>query len=210
MEKKYYVYFHINPLKNEIFYVGKGYGGRAYDKKTGRSKWWKDTINKYGLIIDIVEDGLTNDEAIEREIWYIAKLGRKDLGLGPLVNMTDGGEGASGYKHTSESLEKMSLVHKGRIYITGTRQTDETKRKISEAKKGQISWNKGISPSDETKMKLSVINKGNKYALGNTHSDEAKEKIKEARKRQTPPNLGRKMSEETKRKISETKKKRNE
>ena len=101
---RFYIYFHINPLKNEIFYVGKGTSGRA-KRKHNRSELWNNIVNKYGYIIDIVEDGLTNEEAFEREIFYIKKIGRRDLGLGTLVNMTDGGDGVTAkYKTEEERL----------------------------------------------------------------------------------------------------------
>ena len=60
-ENKYCVYFHINPLKNEIFYVGIGSVKRAHSKS--RSKWWKNIVSKYGYIIDIIETDLTWSEA---------------------------------------------------------------------------------------------------------------------------------------------------
>ena len=101
----YYIYFHINPLKNEIFYVGKGKGKRAYSKNN-RNNYWYNTTKRYGYIIDITEDGLTEQEAFEREIFYINKIGRKDLGLGSLINMTNGGEGPSGIKHTDEAKKR--------------------------------------------------------------------------------------------------------
>jgi len=37
--------------------------------------------------------------------------------------------------------------------------TEETKRKISEAKMGKPSWNKGVSCSEETKKKISETKK---------------------------------------------------
>jgi hypothetical protein len=115
-EKIYYIYFHINPLKNEVFYVGKGKGKdkRAYSKQ-GRNKYWNNTVNKYGLIVNLIETGLTNEEAKEREIFYINKLGRKDLGTGSLVNMVIGGEGGNGRKkkyHTEEERIKAYKEHK--------------------------------------------------------------------------------------------------
>jgi hypothetical protein len=100
----YYIYFHINPLKNQVFYVGKGKDKRAFKKD--RSNYWINYVKKYGYIIDIVEDNLTEQEAFERETFYIKKIGRKDLGLGSLINRTNGGEGISGLKHKEESKKR--------------------------------------------------------------------------------------------------------
>ena len=125
MEKKYYIYAHINAVKNEIFYIGKGSGKRAKDK-CKRSIVWKNTVAKYNYIIDILEDGLTQKEAYEREIFYIAKIGRKNLGTGPLVNLTDGGEGGNGRK--MNELEREKLINR---------------MKTNNPFMNQIPWNKG-------------------------------------------------------------------
>ena len=54
---------------------------------------------------------------------------------------------------------------------------DETKRKISEAKKGKVK-------SDEAKRKMSEAQKGEKHAFyGKHHTDETKRKMSEAMKR---------------------------
>lgn len=107
MDNKFYIYFHINPLKNEIFYVGKGCGNRAW-RKDRRSDLWNKTVKKYGYIINIVEENLTDQEAIEREMFYIKKIGRLKLKKGPLVNLTDGGEGRLGYKMNDEQKKNIS------------------------------------------------------------------------------------------------------
>ncbi len=168
MKNKYYVYAHINPLKNEIFYIGKGKDNRAY-VKYNRSKWWKKTVNKYGYIIDILEEELTEKQVIERERWYINRIGRKDLGKGPLVNMTDGGEGSEGYKYSKKTRKKMSNAKKGKKHSEETRKkmcqnngkgnlgkklSEETRKKMSESKKGNIPWNKGITKFKTVEEKL--------------------------------------------------------
>ncbi len=131
MENKYYIYFHINPLKNEVFYVGKGHGKRAYCKYK-RSKLWNNIVNKYSYIIDIVETGLTKEEANLREKFYISKIGRRDLGLGPLVNHTFGGDGGAQIV-TKEVKDKISKALKG---VKKPLRSEEHKINISIAKKG--------------------------------------------------------------------------
>ena len=59
-----------------------------------------------------------------------------------------------GKHHTAEHKQKMSIIMKGR------KLSDETKKKLSEANKGQIPWNKGLHQSDETRRKLSERMKG--------------------------------------------------
>ena len=49
------LYFHINPLRNEIFYVGIGSKARAYSKDS-RNRFWKFLVSKYGFIVNIVAE----------------------------------------------------------------------------------------------------------------------------------------------------------
>lgn len=137
MKANYYIYIHINLTTSEIFYVGKGTAYRA-SCKNHRSKWWNSIVSKYGYDIVLIEEGLTEEKAFELEKYYIKHFGRKDLGLGSLVNMTDGGEGMSGavgwnrgLTTCEETKKKMSLKRKGVL------KTEATKQKMSQAKKNR-------------------------------------------------------------------------
>lgn len=95
-KKSKFLYYHIKP-DGEIFYVGRGTKDRMLDLRqdTGRSKHWINTINKYGkqnIVVKIIAENLTTSESKLLEVEHIAKIGRKDLGLGTLVNKTNGGE----------------------------------------------------------------------------------------------------------------------
>ena len=79
---------------------------------------------------------------------------------------------------------------------TGKKHTEESKRKMSEVKKGV----KRGPLSEETKRKMSEAKKGK------TFSEEHKRKISETRKGQISWNKGKKHTEESKRKMSEAKK----
>ena len=92
-----------------------GIGGktsRAYTKH-GRNKYWKNTVNKHGYEVEILCEDLTWEQACEAEIHLIAFYGRSDLGLGPLVNMTDGGEGMQNL--SPETREKLKKIAQNRI-----------------------------------------------------------------------------------------------
>jgi hypothetical protein len=106
------VYRHIRLDKNEVFYIGIGKGDRAYQDKS-RSQFWNRVANKTDYRVDVLFDDLTWEEACEKEKEFIALYGRRDIGTGTLVNLTDGGEGALGYKHTKKSKELISLGRKG-------------------------------------------------------------------------------------------------
>lgn len=76
--------------------------------------------------------------------------------------------------------------------------SDETKKKISEIKKGQIPWNKGktglYKHSEESLKKMSIAQKGNKSSVGRILSKGTKDKIRIA-------HLGKKLTEGHKEKL---------
>lgn len=216
----YCVYFHINPLKNEVFYVGKGVSYRPFSKH-GRSIAWWNTVKKYGKIVDVVHEGISEEEAIQWEKFYITRIGRRDLGKGPLVNFTDGGDGTSGHKHNTETLAKLrahkfSTEHKAKISAAGRgrKHTSATLAKISAAGRGRefsVEHKAKLSTAKlkctaETRAKLSVAGRGRKHTSesrakmsaarrGRKFSAEHKEKLAAA-------NRGRECSPETRAKIS--------
>ena len=106
------LYRHIRTDKQEVFYIGIGENeSRAYNKKN-RTRVWKNTASK-GYETEILFEDLAWEQAAEKEKEFIALYGRKDLGLGTLVNLTDGGEGTIGYRHTEEAKEKNRLASTG-------------------------------------------------------------------------------------------------
>lgn len=158
------VYFHINPLKNHVFYVGIGKKGRPYEKNNRRNDVWKRTVKKYGYIIDIVHQNLTWSEACELEKKYIKKIGRRDLlndknpsyFHGNLVNLTDGGDGNYGHIMSDEQRKKISISHKGKnTWSKGRKLSKETieKRRVHFIGEKNHQWGKPLS--DETKQKIS-------------------------------------------------------
>lgn len=133
--------------------------GKRATKKLDRSDWWKSIEAKHGRTIEIIKRGMNEQDAFDLEQWIIESIGRDSL-----CNLRDGGSG-------------------------GIEPSAETRRKMSEAKKGR-------KPSEETKEKMRI------RATGFRHSDESKAKIKAARSIQ----IMRPMSEEAKEKISKAKK----
>ena len=88
------------------FYVGKGQqrrpGEHIKEAKTDRNNYKlhiiRQLLKSIGHVPTIIlAKNLTDSEACAMEILLIAAIGRKDKGLGPLVNLTDGGEGTVGY-----------------------------------------------------------------------------------------------------------------
>ena len=158
------VYKHVRLDKNEPFYVGIGKTKKRAHNKTNRSKSWK-SIAKKGYEVIILWEDLTWKQACEEEKKLITFYGRRDLNLGTLVNMTDGGDGRVSSKPSKETLRKMSTSRKGRKHST------EVKNRISEVSKGKPGTNKGRSFSQEWKDNIS------KAKMGYKHKTEAKEKM---------------------------------
>lgn len=68
-------------------------GTQRIFESCGRNKWWKNITNKTKWISRIVLESNDYQEVKNKEIELIKLYGRRDLGLGNLVNLTDGGEG---------------------------------------------------------------------------------------------------------------------
>lgn len=214
-----YIYRHIRLDINEPFYIGIGSDKnfkRAFDKFS-RNRYWNFVVNKTPYEVEILMDNLTWEQAQEKEKEFIALYGRKDLGKGNLVNLTDGGDGSFGVKVKESTRKKISEIHKGNTNTKGRKHTEEAKIKISIAQIGRKlsdDWKKNISDghkgkkkSQEHKNKLAEASRGNKNNFGNIYSEEARRKISEASKRYWEKNRGKKCQspkEETKRKISES------
>ena len=166
----YYIYLYLDPRKlgkynyenldqsflYEPFYVGMGKNNRYLSHmkvaKRSNSRTLKNQkirkILKLNLepIILKVKKNLFRKEAYKLEMKYIKSIGRKDLNLGPLCNMTNGGDGSSGHIMSDKNKIRVSKQWKGRkltkehmeklIKInTGRKHSDETKKKISELAK---------------------------------------------------------------------------
>lgn len=103
----YILYRHIRLDKNEPFYIGISDNYDRPFSKHSRNKYWKNVIANTDYRVEIILDGLTRNEVEQKEIEFISLYGRKNLGVGTLVNLTDGGTGGLGLKHTQEAKAKM-------------------------------------------------------------------------------------------------------
>lgn len=166
------VYRHRRLDTNEIFYVGIGKTEkRAYSKRSRNSLWY-NIVDKTDYSVEIIAEVDTWELACELEELLIQEYGRRDLGLGSLVNMTDGGEGRTNVVVSDETRKKMSKTR------TGKKFSEETKTKISEAMKGK-------KHLEETKRKISNNSRGHKKP---DRSLEHNQKLSEALKGRLAPN----------------------
>jgi len=164
------------------YYAGKGTGKRAFVRGSHHCYPPKDRSRI------LVFPMLTEAEAMESEIAMIELFGRKDLGTGCLRNFTAGGDGSSGYKHTPESLQKMSAVHAGKRHSPATEFTSAT-------------WKgKKREPfSEEHRQRLSESKTGKNLGHPNYHSAAGDEKIRQSK-------LGTKASLETRQRMGASQK----
>lgn len=219
-EKKFIVYSHQNNRTGEIFYIGIGKRGREVQSYK-RSNAWASYVAKYGFLPVVLFSGLTWDQACEKEKELIKKIGRRDKGLGPLVNMTEGGDGAigqTGYWKGKKrpDLSQRNLGNKYGVGKDGTLiWTPEVREKLSKIHKGKKAWNRGIPGkkwTEEQKLRFSISR------LGKSHSEETKNKISNSHKgkKKSASHLlnmsisqkGKKASAETKIKLSNAQKER--
>jgi hypothetical protein len=101
-------YSHHKP-DGTLFYIGKGSVKRAH-AKDNRNPHWKNIVAKHGgYKVEVLANWPTESEAFEHEKFLISCF--RDLGF-VLANITDGGDGISGYKHSAKTKAKLSAFHK--------------------------------------------------------------------------------------------------
>jgi len=165
--KEYYTYAYLRE-DGTPYYIGKGKGYRAYQKRRTINIPSKDKIL-------ILKNNLTEEEAFRHEIYMIFVFGRKDNNTGILRNLTNGGEGTSGannskerngfYKktHSDETKLKISKTKKG------TKFPDELKPKVS--KRTKEMWRNGIFATKEYRETLSQSLCKKQYKIKNKNGD---------------------------------------
>ena len=178
----FYIYEHIRPDTNAVFYVGKGSGYRATTTQH-RNPYWKNVVAKAGnfIIRKIAEN-------IDEELAFLAEQERIDqlkrIGI-KLTNLTGGGEGSS--NPSEETRKKMSESHKGDKHHNFNLNSMRQKRlrgelKVSKetmsanmknnhwSKTGVYTPAKGLKKSEEARLRM----KGSRQSVSGGNNPKAK------------------------------------
>jgi hypothetical protein len=178
----FYIYQHRKKDSKEIFYVGKGKKFRHLEE-SNRNTYWHNIVNKHGFFSEILFDGLNEELSLLIEQELIDKYKKLNISL---CNLTAGGEGVSGFKHSDEVKKLISTQSKGRKhnelakekignYWRGKKResfSEEHRKKIALKRQKQI-----MKPlTEEVKNIISLKNTGKK------RTPEQRKKISEATK----------------------------
>lgn len=211
----YKVYKHTTPSNKVYIGITKQKPEKRWDNGNGykNNKHFYRAIQSYewkNIKHEILENGLTKEQACNKEIELIAKYDSTNPDKG--YNHSTGGElralgvhfsaerrrkiseSLKGKKPSAECIRKSIEAHKGKHLSA------ERRRKISES-------NKRAYLNPELRRKIGEANKGiNSPNYGKHLSAETRRKIGEANKGENSPMYGKHLSAETRWKISESKK----
>lgn len=116
----YVVYGLVDPRTEEPFYIGRGNQDRPKQsaKRTNSLRKGKNQVitELYSIGLEpkikILEKGITREDSYSKEEFYIKLIGRKDLGLGPLLNKSDGGRSDRGKIIPEETRRRIGVGHR--------------------------------------------------------------------------------------------------
>jgi hypothetical protein len=183
----FYTYIHTRKTDKKVFYVGKGSGNRVSSIHQ-RSRMWRHVANKHGFESKILMTFEKEQDAFDHEKFLIFCF--KDMGIS-LVNQTEGGEGSSGFKLKEETKIKISNALRMRSPEIKIKIANSLKMRSPEINKQISEKLTGRKKSEETKLKMSIAKKGVKKseehkknisnaAKGRFFSEETRRKLSEA------------------------------
>lgn len=197
---------------------GKKYIGQKKIDNEGRWKNYlgsgvllKQAIKKYGKANfkrEILEFAYDNDELNKLEVEYIEKY--QCVSSDKYYNLVEGGGTVTGLKFSQETLQRMSERNRGLNnpfygkgfygddnHFYGKKHSIESRRLMSESRKGLIPWSKGKTGiySKETIHKMRIAKLGK--PLTKSHRDS----IRKAQQGENHPMYGKRHSEDSKMKM---------
>lgn len=164
VDTRFYVYEHTRRDTGQVFYVGKGSGKRANcASRHHRSEFWQRVASKaHGFDVRLVVVGIDEELAFLAERERIDQLRR--LGL-QLTNLTDGGDGTSGWLKSPEWRAKVGAAHRGKVV------SPEVRAKISAAVRAS-----GYVHSPDARARISAGNRGHRRNVGRVQPQHERER----------------------------------
>ena len=136
------VYVHRRKSDAAVFYVGLSGGRkRPYDFEN-RNPYWKNIAKKHGVIVEIVKEGMTYEEAAELEV----KLIQQYSVVYEMANLTKGGETPiNPFKPNKKPNKRVNTAHKAK-----------TPKKAKKAKK---------QPKNASKLESVIFMMSGQYSI---------------------------------------------
>lgn len=204
--RRFYVYVIFRPDGTPC-YVGKGSASRwrMHDRWTCNPHLRSIFKNAGGdLPVVKIREGMTDAEALTTEIALIAAIGRKAHG-GPLVNLTDGGDGASGVRRSAEFIAlKREAAIKQHQQMSDSERAERAER-ISAATRQAMKDGgtaKAMKTRAERPLTAAQLDVLNRMAEGNRGEQERTPARLHSLAMMHAGNIGRHHSEVTKQKMS--------
>lgn len=169
------VYRHIRKDTNMPFYVGIGMNKKRAYATYHRSNHWKNITSITEYDVHILFDDVDYDWAKQKEIELIS-LYKRIIDGGTLCNLTLGGDGCTGIKHSDASRRLIGSYHKGKSitsehkkaisrFHTGKLVSVETRKKQSDAMKNYYKTAPKRSSSKKQKLAVSKASSGSKNKM---------------------------------------------
>jgi hypothetical protein len=164
----FYVYKYLRSKSSETaetgtpYYIGKGKDERAFADH-GRIPVPKDKQN-----VVIISENMTEQDALQAEMLLINQYGRKDLGTGILLNLTDGGDGGRNVSEKSLKIRVAKTLETKKRNGTLSTSTPEAIAKQLETKKrnGTLKRSReSIKKSLDTKKRNGTQNSNNPESI---------------------------------------------
>jgi hypothetical protein len=190
MEYTHFIYAYLDPTKPgnfkygnyifsfEPFYIGKSKTDSIYDRMGQHLEFVKNRgidltnnthkFNKIKKILDLglepyvvkVEENLNLLSSFNLEKLLIEKIGRTIKGEGPLVNISNGGEGGDTFTNNPRKEEIRKMRRDQMLKDNPMRGLKLDEYPSHKSKLSGNHWNKGRKASDDTKKKMSNTRKG--------------------------------------------------
>lgn len=201
---EFYVYMHRRADTGMPFYVGKGKGARVRVTQHRNAYWQNVTKKAGGWTADIVVRNLDEPLAHLAEMELIDKY--RALGI-RLTNLTDGGEGATGFRWDREAALRRASSRKGikrpdvSARFKGVQKSAQHRARLAEAKRGvpmSQEARAAMSAAQRLARRRKQVQKEMFRRYGHRDSDETRAKKSKARIGELNPRFGVQISEDQK------------